>query len=135
MEKLKKIKEKMQKFLEEIKNVDTPDEAIEKFKQIFDGEYYETFTDIDEPYYESHSQKLYLQNGYGIGIEKLWGPFDFTGGGVVSHKGEDLHIFSELADEYIIGDKIDVAGALEINSYGGMDNLQINIKDIMRGVK
>ena len=41
----------------------------------------------------------------------------------------------ELADEYIIGDKIDVAGALEINSYGGMDNLQINIKDIMRGVK
>ncbi len=41
----------------------------------------------------------------------------------------------ELADEYIIGDKIDVAGALEINTYGGMESLQINIKDIMRGIK
>ena len=41
----------------------------------------------------------------------------------------------ELADEYIIGDKIDVAGSLEVNSYGGMDSLQINVKDIMRGIK
>ena len=40
-----------------------------------------------------------------------------------------------LAEDYIIGDKIDLAGALEINAYGGMDSLQINIKDIMRGLK
>ena len=33
-----------------------------------------------------------------------------------------------MADDYVIGDKIDVA-------YGGMDTLQINIKDIMRGLK
>lgn len=99
---LKEIKEKMQQFFDEFKNINTPDEAIEKFKQIFDGEYYETFTDVDEPYYECHTQKLYLNNGYGIGIEKSWGPFDFAGGGVVSHEGEDLHIFSKLADEYIM---------------------------------
>ena len=130
MEKLRKIKEKMQKFLEEIKNVDTPDEAIEKFKQIFDGEYYETFTDIDEPYYESHSQKLYLQNGYGIGIEKLWGPFDFTGGGVVSHKGEDLHIFSELADEYIILFEFSEKEKIS-NNIDSLFNIDLSAKNIL----
>ncbi len=41
----------------------------------------------------------------------------------------------ELINEYVIGEKIDLAGSLEINSYGGMESLQINIKDIMRGVK
>lgn len=102
MSDLKEIKEKMQQFLDEFKNLNTPDEAIEKFKQIFDGEYYETFTDVDEPYYECHTQKLYLNNGYGIGIEKSWGPFDFAGGGVVSHEGEDLYIFSKLADKGIM---------------------------------
>ena len=99
---LKEIKEKMEIFFDEFKNVTTPDGAIEKFKKIFDGEYYEKFTDIDEPYYECHTQKLYLQNGYGIGIEKSWGPFDFTGGGLVSHEGEDLCVFSELADDYVM---------------------------------
>lgn len=39
-----------------------------------------------------------------------------------------------LADEYIIGDKIDVVGTLEINSFNGVDNLQINIKDVMKSI-
>lgn len=99
---LKEIKEKMQKFFEEFKNINTPDEAIEKFKEIFKDKYFETFTDVDEPYYECHTQRIYLQNGYGIGIEKSWGPFDFAGGGVVSHEGEDLYIFSKLADKGIM---------------------------------
>ena len=98
---LKEIKEKMQEFFDEFKNIDTPDEAIEKFKEIFKDEYFETFTDVDEPYYECHTQRIYLQNGYGIGIEKSWGPFDFTGGGVVSHEGEDVYIFSKIANKYI----------------------------------
>ena len=101
MMELKEIKEKMQEFLKEFKNINTPDEAIGKFKEIFKNEYFEIFTNIDEPYYECHTQKLYLQNGYGIGIEKSWGPWDFAGGGVVSHEGEDLYIFSKLADECI----------------------------------
>ena len=96
------IKNKMQEFFKKFNNVSTPDEAIEKFKEIFKDEYFETFTDIDEPYYECHTQKIYLLDGYGIGIEKAWGPFDFAGGGVVSHEGEDLHIFSELAHESVL---------------------------------
>ena len=39
-----------------------------------------------------------------------------------------------LADEYKIGDKIDVVGTLEINSFNGVDNLQINIKDVMKSI-
>lgn len=39
-----------------------------------------------------------------------------------------------LANEYRIGDKVDVAGVLEVNTFNGVDNLQINMKDIMRTV-
>ena len=40
----------------------------------------------------------------------------------------------ELANEYRIGDKVDIAGMLEINSFGGAQNIQINIKDIMKSI-
>jgi len=40
----------------------------------------------------------------------------------------------QLAEEYRIGDKIDVVGVLEINSFNGEENLQINIKDVMRSL-
>lgn len=39
-----------------------------------------------------------------------------------------------LADEYRIGDKIDLVGTLEINSFNGVDSLQINIKDVMKSI-
>ncbi|MCI9038892.1 MAG: hypothetical protein HFJ29_03320 [Clostridia bacterium] len=98
---LKEIKEKMQEFFDEFKNINTPDEAIRKFKEIFKDEYFETFSDVDEPYYECHTQKIYLKNGYGVGIKKSWGPFDFAGGGLISHEGEDVYIFSKIANKYI----------------------------------
>ena len=40
----------------------------------------------------------------------------------------------QLAEEYRIGDKIDVVGVLEINSFNGVDSLQINMKDVMRSL-
>ena len=40
----------------------------------------------------------------------------------------------ELSNEYRIGDKVDVVGNLEINSFNGVDNIQINIKDIMKSL-
>ena len=40
----------------------------------------------------------------------------------------------ELSNEYKIGDKIDVVGNLEINSFNGIDNIQINIKDVMKSL-
>ena len=40
----------------------------------------------------------------------------------------------ELSEQYLIGDKVDVVGNLEINSYNGMEKVQINLKDIMKSV-
>ena len=39
-----------------------------------------------------------------------------------------------LAEDYKIGDKIDVAGNLEINSFNGVDSIQINLKDLMKSI-
>ena len=39
-----------------------------------------------------------------------------------------------LVEDYRIGDKIDVVGVLEINTFNGVDTLQINMKDIMRAI-
>ena len=41
----------------------------------------------------------------------------------------------ELADEYQIGDRIDVAGNLEINEYNGKKNIQIVLKDLRKSIK
>ena len=40
----------------------------------------------------------------------------------------------KIAEDYRIGDKIDVVGTLEINSFNGVDSLQINIKDVMKSI-
>ena len=40
----------------------------------------------------------------------------------------------KIAEDYRIGDKIDVVGTLEINSFNGVDSLQINVKDVMKSV-
>ncbi len=40
-----------------------------------------------------------------------------------------------LSNEYLIGDKIDIVGTLELNTYNGEENIQINIKDIMHSVR
>ena len=41
----------------------------------------------------------------------------------------------ELTNEYKIDDRVDVVGNLEINSFNGMENIQINIKDIMKSLQ
>ena len=38
------------------------------------------------------------------------------------------------AEEFLIGDKVDVVGMLEINSFNGIENVQINLKDIMKSI-
>ena len=39
-----------------------------------------------------------------------------------------------LAEEYKIGDKVDVVGVLEINTFNGVKSIQINLKDIMKSL-
>lgn len=40
----------------------------------------------------------------------------------------------ELSNDYRIGDKVDIVGNLEVNSFNGVENIQINIKDIMKSL-
>ena len=40
----------------------------------------------------------------------------------------------ELAEDYRIGDKINVVGVLEVNTFNGVDSVQINLKDIMKSL-
>lgn len=37
-----------------------------------------------------------------------------------------------LAEEYLLGDRIDIVGSLEINKYNGRETVQINLKDIRK---
>ena len=39
-----------------------------------------------------------------------------------------------LSEEFLIGDKIDIAGTLELNTFNGEELVQINIKDIMKSI-
>ena len=39
-----------------------------------------------------------------------------------------------LADNFVIGDKVDVAGSLETNSFNGIECIQINLKDIIKSI-
>lgn len=38
----------------------------------------------------------------------------------------------EYSEEFLIGDKIDVIGLLEINTFNGVENVQINMKDLRK---
>ena len=38
----------------------------------------------------------------------------------------------EYSEEFLIGDKIDVIGVLEINTFNGVENVQINMKDLRK---
>ena len=39
-----------------------------------------------------------------------------------------------LAEEYRIGDRIDVVGILEISTFNGLESIQINLKDVMKSI-
>ena len=50
---------------------------------------------------------------------------------IINAKGFNL---GELSEEYLIGDKVDVVVTLEINAYNGQEQIQINLKDIMKSI-
>lgn len=103
MNNLEDIKKKINILIQDFndKKINTSNEIMDRFRELFENEYFEIDKTVDEPYFESHSEDIYIKNGYGIGISKVWGPMDFAGGGLVSHKGTDVYIFSKVADKYV----------------------------------
>lgn len=55
-------------------------------------------------------------------------------------KDENLQIdaigfnMGEYAEEYRLGDKVDVVGNLDINAYNGLESIQINLKDMIKSL-
>lgn len=40
----------------------------------------------------------------------------------------------EYAESFRLGDKVDIVGNLDINSYNGMESIQMNLKDISKSL-
>ena len=38
------------------------------------------------------------------------------------------------SEEFLIGDKVDIVGILEVNSFNGIETIQFNLKDIMKSL-
>ena len=39
-----------------------------------------------------------------------------------------------FSNDFVIGDRVDIAGNLEINYFNGVDSIQINIKDLIKSI-
>lgn len=102
MNNLEDIKKKINILIKDFKNkkINTPDEIMNRFKELFNNEYFEINETENRPYFKWKSESIYIKNGYGIGISKVWGPMDFSAK-AISHEGVDVYIFSEIANEYV----------------------------------
>ena len=38
----------------------------------------------------------------------------------------------KLADEYLLGDKVDIVGCLELNKFNGRESVQMNLRDLRK---
>ena len=51
------------------------------------------------------------------------------GGSILAAIGFNL---GSYADEFLLGDKVDIIGMIEINIFNNIKNIQINIKDMRK---
>lgn len=131
MENLESIKEKIEKFLKEFENEEiiTPDDAINRFKELFKDELIEKYEKENHPYFKSYNKKFYIKNGYGIGIEKVWGSMDISTRGLPSHEGVDVYLFSNLSDKYITLFDEDVINN-ELENVNNLYDFDLSIKNL-----
>ena len=52
-------------------------------------------------------------------------------GNIITAMGFNM---GSIAEKFLIGDRVDIVGVLEINSFNGMDSIQFNLKDIMKSL-
>ena len=87
-----------------------------------------------EPYGEGNSRPIYQINNVKITSKRSISDGKHLKLSVTDERDREIECIGfnmgELSSDYIIGDKIDLVGNLEINSYMGIDKVQINLKDI-----
>ena len=135
-------KENLQKFKEEI-NKYVKNLKLETPKQVFDVDMCVSLKDLNikavnelkklEPFGEANKMPIFVIKNLKIDSIRALSEGKHL---KLRLKDEQYCIdaigfnLGYLSNEYVIGDKVDIAGSLEINSFNGVDNIQINIKDI-----
>ena len=88
-----------------------------------------------EPFGEANKMPLFLYRNL-----KIYSIRTLSEGKHIKLTLQDNHFYIDsigfnlgnLAEEFQIGDKIDVVGTLEINQFNGRESVQINLKDIRK---
>ena len=139
-------KEKLEKFKEELENV-AKNEHIDKISPIINIDAFINLNNINkdmisslkmlEPFGEANKMPIFAIKNLKIDSVRALSEGKHLkltlrdNNNIVNAIGFNL---GYLSDEYRIGDKVDIVGIIEINTYGGVDNIQINIKDIMKSI-
>ena len=139
-ENVEKFKEQLEKYADEkitdellIRKIEIDEEveksdlSIENIKEL----------SMLEPFGEANEKPVFLYKNLKIaGIRTL------SDGKHIKLSLQDENMFidvigfgmGDLANEYELGDKVDVVGNLEINSYNGRESIQILLKDMRKSI-
>ena len=137
-------KENFKKFSEEFENI-AKDAHTEEIVSVIKIDKEITLNDIKketveslkdlEPFGESNKEPLFIYKNLKIDSIRALSEGKHLkltlkdGNSIINAIGFNI---GNLADDYLIGDKVDIIGVLEINSYKGNEIVQINIKDIRK---
>lgn len=139
----KDFKEFQRKFEEyaQSTNIDEIIPIIHIDKQVTDKELtIESIKDLEklEPFGEANKCPLFLYKNLKIdSIRSLTEgkhmklTLKSDGNNLITAMGFNM---GNRAEEFLIGDKVDIVGSLEINSFNGMQSVQFNLKDIMKSL-
>ena len=132
-----KFKEEFEKYTENanIKNL-TPIINIDSEISLKDMQI-ETVKELDmlEPYGEANKTPIFMYRNLKIDSIRALSEGKHL---KLTLKDDNLIIdaigfnMGHLVNEYLLGEKIDIAGSLEINAFNNRENVQINLKDIRK---
>ena len=136
----KDFKEKFEQYAES-SNINEITPIINIDKQIVDKELtISNIKDLEklEPYGEANKCPLFLYKNLKIdSIRSLTEGKHMK----LTLKSDNNNIITAIgfnmgnkAAEFLIGDKVDIVGTLEINSFNGMESIQFNLRDIMKSL-
>lgn len=104
-----KNKQKLKQFFSHIDNekMQTVNNTIQKFKEIFKNEYFKDDYSIREAYFDYKKISYYIKNGNGITFEIISGKGDIFGD-QHTHNGIDLRISSKLSKDERVREGINI---------------------------
>ncbi|MBR3512061.1 MAG: single-stranded-DNA-specific exonuclease RecJ [Clostridia bacterium] len=135
--KFKKFKEEFEKIAEEAKIEDIVSEIVVDKEITLKDITIENVNEIKklEPFGEANKMPVFVYKNLKIDSIRALSEGKHLkltlkdGNSIINAIGFNMGGYSE---DYLLGDKVDVLGNLEINSFNGVDYIQINMKDIRK---